>query len=92
MPLARRIPKWGFTNIFRENYVICNVSMLNGFKKGEVVDLQVLATRKSVPKRLKKLKILGHGDLKVALTVKAHKFSQQAVEKIKAAGGTIEIL
>lgn len=90
MPLARRIPKWGFTNIFKQHYVICNVSDLNGFKKGEVIDLQVLTTRRAKP--LKKLKILGNGELKVALTVKAHKFSHTALEKIKAAGGTVEVL
>lgn len=92
MPLSRRIPKWGFTNLFKERYVICNLDTLNTFADGECVDLAALAKRKRVPKGLKKLKILGDGELKVKLTVRAHRFSRRALAKIQAAGGTAELL
>ncbi len=92
MPLARRIPKWGFHNIFKKRYALCNVETLNQFQAGDVIDLAVLASRGTFPKYLKKLKILGNGELKIALTVKAHKVSRQAAEKIQAAGGTVELL
>lgn len=92
MPLARRIPKWGFTNIFKKSYLICNISDLNDFKAGDVVDKAALLEKRMVRKSRDPLKILGDGDLKVKLTVKAHRFSRAAAEKIKAAGGEVEVL
>lgn len=92
MPLARRIPKWGFTNIFKKEYVVCNVSDLNAFSDGETVDLESLIRQGAISRSKKALKVLGDGELKVKLTVKAHKFSRVAVEKIQACGGQIEVI
>lgn len=92
MSLARRIPKWGFTNIFKKQFVICNVSDLNSFKDGDVLDQATLVAGGHVDKKKHALKILGNGELKVKLTVKANKFSKSAAAKIKAAGGQIEVV
>ena len=92
MPLARRIPKWGFTNIFKKEYVVCNVSDLNVFKDGDLVDRELLIRQGAISRSKKALKVLGDGELKVKLTVKAHKFSRSAAEKIQALGGQIEVI
>jgi large subunit ribosomal protein L15 len=92
MALARRIPKWGFTNIFKKEYVICNVSDLNVFKDGDLVDRESLTRKGTIGRSSAALKILGDGELKVKLTVKAHKFSRSAAEKIQALGGQIEVI
>ncbi len=92
MPLIRRIPKRGFTNIFREVYEVVNVSDLSEFKSGTVVDSAVLQEKGLVSRRKKPLKILGNGDLSVGITVKAHRFSKSAVEKIEKAGGKAEVI
>lgn len=92
MPLARRIPKWGFTNIFKKEYVICNVSDLNVFKDGDLVDQESLVRQGTISRSKAALKILGDGELKVKLTVKAHKFSRSAADKIQALGGQIEVI
>lgn len=92
MPLARRIPKWGFTNIFKKRYVICNISDLSEFPDGTVVDQTMLVEKGLVRKSRDPLKILGDGELKAKLTVKAERFTRSAEEKIKAAGGQVEVL
>ena len=93
MPLQRRLPKRGFKNPFRVEYVAVNVGELSaGFTPGEVVDPEAMRTRGMAPRRAGLLKILGEGELKHSLTVKAHAFSKSAVEKIQAAGGTVEVL
>lgn len=92
MPLARRIPKWGFTNIFKKQYEICNVEDLNGFKEGDSVDQKALIAKGAIGDSKLPLKILGNGELKVKLAVKAHKFSRSAIEKIEARGGQIEVI
>ena len=92
MPLIRRIPKRGFTNIFREVYEVVNVSDLSEFKSGTVVDAAILQEKGLVSRRKKPLKILGNGDLSVGITVKAHRFSKSAVEKIEKAGGKAEVI
>lgn len=89
MPLIRRVPKRGFTNIFRVEYATVNVSRLEGFE-GEV-NPETLA-EKGLVRRGRPVKILGDGSLETGLTVKAHKFSKSAREKIEAAGGTCEEL
>mgnify|MGYP003409998854 FL=1 len=91
-PLFKRLPKRGFTNINRLEYAVVNVSDLNTFEAGSVVDLQALKQKGLVKKEYEGVKVLGHGELKVALTVKAKKFSETAKEKISAAGGSIEVL
>lgn len=92
MPLARRIPKRGFTNIFATVYAPVNVAELNVFEDGDVVDTQVLIEKGLIKKPLDGVKILGDGTLSRKLTVRAAKFSKSAQEKITAAGGTAEVI
>ena len=91
-PLFKRLPKRGFTNVNRVEYAVVNVADLNAFNNGDVVDFKALQQKGLVKKELKGVKVLGNGDLTVSLTVKAKKFTKTAEEKIKAAGGTIEVL
>jgi len=92
LPLHKRLPKRGFHNPFRKEYAIVNVRDLNRFPAGSVVDEEVLREAGLVKGQWDGIKILGDGEIKVPLTVKAHKFSRSAVEKIQAAGGSVEIL
>ena len=92
MPLHRRIPKRGFTNIFRTEYAVLNVDRLNGFPAGEVVTPELLRERGLLRQPSRPVKILGEGDLKPALTVRAHAFSKSAEQKITSAGGRVERL
>jgi large subunit ribosomal protein L15 len=90
MPIYRRVPKRGFTNArFRTEYTIVNVGLLAGFTAGEVVDLDAVILKGLTSKHTNLLKVLGNGDLPVGLTVRAQKFSKSAVDKIRAAGGTV---
>ena len=91
-PLFKRLPKRGFTNINRLEYAVVNVNDLNQFEAGSVVDLQALKQKGLVKKEYEGVKVLGNGEVKVALTVKAKKFSETAKQKISAAGGSIEVL
>ena len=91
-PLFKRLPKRVFTNINRIDYAVINVEDLNCFEAGTVVDTAVLQAKGLVKKEYEGVKVLGNGELNVALTVKAKKFSKSASEKISAAGGTIEVL
>ncbi|MEK3883789.1 50S ribosomal protein L15 [Paenibacillus sp. PL2-23] len=91
-PLYRRVPKRGFNNPFRTEYAIVNIEELNGFAAGTEVTPAVLLEQGIVKNPLAGIKILGNGELTVALTVKAKKFSQSAVEKIQAAGGKTEVI
>jgi large subunit ribosomal protein L15 len=91
MPLQRRLPKRGFNNIFAKEIAIVNVGALNdAFEAGAVVDAAALIESGLVKKELDGIKILGHGELTKALTVKAAAFSKEAKAKIEAAGGTAE--
>ena len=90
LPLYRKLPKRGFKNRFATNYVTVNVSDLNVFENGAVVDLEALLAKKIVRKSLDGLKVLGNGELTKSLTVKAAVFSATAKEKITAAGGQAE--
>lgn len=92
MPLYRRLPKRGFTNIFRKEYAIVNLDSLAGFEAGAVVDLEALKARGIVKNVKGGIKVLGDGDLKHALTVRANKFSKTAAEKIQKAGGVTEVV
>ncbi|MDY3072215.1 MAG: 50S ribosomal protein L15 [Eubacteriales bacterium] len=91
MPLTRQLPKRGFKNYFRVDYAAVNVSVLNAFDNGAVVDAEALA-QKGILKQLENggLKILGGGDLEKKLTVRANAFSETAKQKIEAAGGAAE--
>ena len=92
MPLYRRLPKRGFTNINRVDYAEVNVSTLNKFEDGAVVDIQTLLDQKVLKKTLGGVKILGRGELTKKLTVKANAFSETAKQKIEACGGTCEVI
>ncbi len=92
MPLHRRIPKRGFSNPFLHEYAVVNVETLNAFGAGETVTPEALAGRGLVRLRREGVKVLGEGELKVALTVRAHAFSKAAQEKIAGAGGKVEVL
>jgi large subunit ribosomal protein L15 len=89
MPLHRRMPKRGFTNIFRQEFNIVNLEKLAGL--GDTINPEVLR-KAGVISTKRPVKILGDGELKSAITVQAHKFSKSAQEKITKAGGKFEVL
>ena len=89
MPLHRRLPKRGFTNIFRTEYAVVNVGDLAAL--GKTITPEVLV-KAGVCSKNDLIKVLGDGELKSAITVQAHKFSKSAEEKITKAGGKIEVL
>ena len=93
MPLTRRSPKRGFNNHFRKEYAVVNVSALNKFAEGTVVDFELLYVEGLVKevKNAYGLKVLGNGELNVKLTVKANAFSASAKEAIEKVGGTCEL-
>ena len=92
MPLHRRIPKRGAHNPFRREFAIVNVGSLATFAAGEVVTVEGLTARGLVRNAARPVKILGEGDLRASLTVRAHAFSRSAEEKITQAGGKVERL
>lgn len=92
MPLYRRLPKRGFTNRNTPDIVAINVSELNRFEDGAVVTPEALLESGAISRAGDGVKILGNGELTKKLTVKANKFSASAEEKIKALGGTVEVI
>ena len=92
MPLYRRLPKRGFTNIFAKKYVSINVDRLNIFENGTVVTPELLLETRVISKVLDGVKILGNGTIDKSLTVQGCKFSKSAAEKIEAAGGKVEVI
>ena len=92
MPLYRRLPKRGFTNIFGTEYTTINVKDLNRFEAGTVVTPELLEETGLVKQVKNGIKVLGDGALENSLTVKASKFTKSAVEKIEAAGGKAEVI
>ncbi len=92
MPLARRLPKRGFNNIFGTRYVTINVSKLDAFENGDVVTNETLLEKGVIRKTLDGVKILGGGELTKKLTVTVAAFSASAKEKIEAAGGKAEVV
>ena len=91
IPLYRKLPKRGFTNHFAKKYAIVNVSELNRFDNGAVVDAEALLAAKIIRDVLDGVKVLGNGEITKKVTVKAAVFSATAKEKIEAAGGTTEV-
>ena len=92
MPIYRRLPKRGFNNIFAKHYAEINVSDLNKFENGAVVDAQALVEAGVIKKVLDGVKVLGNGSVDKKVTVKASKFTVSAKEKIEAAGGKVEVM
>ena len=90
MPLHRRLPKRGFTNIFKKEYAIVNLAKLEQLE-GDTFDAKILMERGVIKKLCDGLKILGHGELTRKITVKAHLFSKSALDKIQKSGGTAEV-
>ena len=91
MPLHRRLPKRGFTNIFKTEYEIVNLERLAAIDEKEITP-DVLRRAGVVNGKNLPIKVLGHGDLSKAVTVHAHKFSKSAQEKIEKAGGKVQVL
>lgn len=92
MPIQRRLPKRGFTNIFQEKIAVINVRDLLRFESGSLVDKTALVKAGLVKGQQDGVKLLGHGEIKIALTVKINQVSKAAREKIEAAGGTVEVI
>jgi large subunit ribosomal protein L15 len=92
MPLHRRLPKRGFSAPHSKTYAVINVESLNVFSAGDTISPELLYGLGVLRVKRESLKILGDGELKVALTVQAHAFSKSAEEKIAAAGGKVEVL
>ncbi len=91
MPLQRRVPKRGFNNIFASQFAIVNVSDLNVFEEGAVVDAKALQDKGLINKVYDGVKVLGNGEISKALTVKASAFSESAKSKIESVGGKAEV-
>lgn len=92
MPMARRIPKRGFSNVNRKVFAPVNVAALSAFEEGAVVTVELLRQAGMVKGSWDGVKILGNGELAKSITVQAHAFSAVAKEKIEAAGGRCEVL
>ncbi len=92
MPLHRRLPKRGFTNIFKKHYAIVNLKDLERLGSGEKVTPELLVERGLVSRLRDGLKVLGEGELKAPLHIAAHCFSKSALEKIQKAGGKAEVI
>ena len=92
MPLYRRIPKRGFTNIWKTEYNILNVDDLNKFDADSVVTPELLKEIGIIKQMKDGIKILGDGAIEKSITVKAHKFSKTAIEKIESQGGKAEVI
>ncbi len=92
MPLYRRLPKRGFKNVFAKSYAEVNVSELNKFENGAVVDAAALKEAGIISKVMDGVSVLGRGELTKSLTVKAARVTKGAAEKITAAGGKVEVI
>jgi len=92
MPLQRRVPKRGFRNIFKKEYEVLNVERLNAFEPGTQVTPELLSQAGIVKLNRAGVKILGNGEITVSLTVRAHRFTASAKEKIEKAGGKAEVV
>jgi large subunit ribosomal protein L15 len=92
MPLQRRVPKRGFTNIFRKKIQIVNLSDLSRVAGSEVISPQAMEEAGLIKKAELPVKVLGGGEVKARLTVRANAFSKKALEKIESAGGKVEVI
>ena len=92
MPIQRRLPKRGFTNIFKKNIAVINLRDLLAFESGSLVDEAALVKAGLVKGQKDGIKLLGHGEIQVALNIKLNQVSKSAREKIEAAGGSVEVV
>jgi large subunit ribosomal protein L15 len=92
MPLHRRLPKRGFTNIFKKHFALVNLNDLDQFSAEESITPELLKKKGLIKKLLDGLKVLGDGELKAPLKISAHHFSKSALEKIQKAGGKAEVI
>jgi large subunit ribosomal protein L15 len=92
MPLVRRLPKRGFTNVHRSAYEVINVRDLAGFSAGAEIDLAALVARGLVKRSATRVKLLGDGDVPQGLRLRVHKASESALAKVQGAGGSVEIV
>ena len=92
MPIQRRLPKRGFTNIFRKKIAVINLRDLLAFESGSLVDEAALVKAGLVKGRKDGIKLLGHGEIRVALNIKLNQISKNARKKIEAAGGRVEVV
>ena len=92
MPLQRRLPKRGFTNIFRTRHAIVNLDQLSTFKAGTEITADLLKEKGLIKKKLDGLKVLGRGEISGALKLKVNAISESARRKVEAAGGTVEVI
>ena len=92
MPLHRRLPKRGFTNVFKKHYALVNLGDLESFNAEEKITPELLIERRVVKRLRDGLKVLADGELKAPLTISAHLFSKAALEKIQKAGGKAQVI
>lgn len=92
MPLQRRLPKRGFTNIFKKQYTVININDLNRFAPDSSLDMEVLKKAGLFKKVRDGVKLLGNGEISHPVVIKVHKVSRTAQEKIEAAGGKVEVI
>lgn len=92
MPIQRRLPKRGFTNIFKKTFAVVNVKDLGAFEANTTLDLETLKKAGLVRKGEATVKVLGKGDISHPLTLKVNQVSKTAREKIESAGGTVQLL
>ncbi len=92
MPIHRRLPKRGFTNIFKKHFVVINLRDLSRFEENTVIDEAELIRSGLVKGKREGIKLLGHGEIKHPLTIKVNKASKTATQKIEAAGGKVEVV
>jgi large subunit ribosomal protein L15 len=92
MPLQRRLPKRGFTNIFKKHYALINIRDLEGFSPDSDLDAEALISAGLVKGARDGIKLLGHGEISHPVMIRVNKVSKSAKEKIEAAGGRVEII
>lgn len=92
MPLQRRLPKRGFTNIFRKEYSLINLRDLKGFEPHTTLDAEVLRKAGLIKGARDGVKLLGHGEINIPLVIRVNRSSKSAIEKVEAAGGRVEVI
>ena len=92
MPIHRRLPKRGFTNLFKKEYLLVNLGDLKGFEESKIIDREVLESAGVIKKKAAGIKLLGGGDIHSPVVIRVDKVSRSAREKIETAGGKVEII